>query len=68
MVKCLSFLFHVPAFPSPVHAAQKYSSSNLGVKLNMKIASGSSRTPGLKTYIKLFNKNEEVCQAFRIDD
>jgi len=51
-----------------MHSAQKYSSADLGQELDIKIASGSARYPGLGTYIKLFNENEKIRVAFNIDD
>jgi len=45
-----------------------YSSADSGQELDIKIASGSIRYPGLGTYIKLFNANEKICVAFNIYD
>ena len=50
------------------HATQKHSSSDLGDDLDIKIARGSSKYPGLGTYIKLFNEKEKMRSAFDIDN
>jgi len=48
------------------HSWQKYFSAELDEKLSIKIASGTSRKPGLGTYIKLFNANERTRMAFNV--
>lgn len=51
-----------------MHSQQKYSSSDVNDVRNMKIESGSTRKPGLGTYIKLFNTNEKDRWILDVDD
>jgi len=46
------------------HSNDKYVASGNGAALDVKIAIGSKRKPGLGSYIMLFNENENLVIAF----
>lgn len=46
------------------HSTKKCVAASTGGELDIKIASGSKRSPGLGTYVKLFNANEKLQMAF----
>ena len=52
--------------PACKHATEKYVAASTGSRLEIKIASGTKKKPGLGTYIKLFNANEKLRMAFDI--
>jgi hypothetical protein len=49
-----------------MHSSVKYEAASTGDRLDIKIASGTKKNPGLGTYIKLFNANETLRMAFDI--
>jgi len=62
---CMSTMPAVEA-PACKHLTEKNGTASTGDTLNIKIASGSKKSPGLGTYIKFFNTNEKLCMAFDI--
>jgi len=52
---------------SCMHSEQKYSSSELGDTQDIRISSGSTKYPGLGTYIKMFNTVEKNHWAMSAD-
>jgi hypothetical protein len=49
-----------------MHSSVKYEAASTGDRLDIRIASGTKKNPGLGTYIKLFNANETLRMAFDI--
>jgi len=62
---CVSTMPAVEA-PACKHSTEKYVAASTGDTLDIKIASGSKKSPGLGTYIKFFNTNEKLRMAFDI--